>query len=283
MNPVGSYILFFTRQRFIIPLIIYLILAILFLTLGWRRAGRMRNPAAIRRLRAFLLALVFTPAFAFMDGLTYLPFLLAVFIIFISPFGFSLATAFILPVVNLLTLLAGWGFLYLVLKKDRAVAKGGPGGARTVILWGEILLGYVFFWWVWSLAIAVPVVHYFYLFTNELSSRYMFNFPGRLDEILYLLCNTLLLTPLTFTCTWIYFRIARWVSDKSWLIVVAFLLISLGLGWLLWPVSCDTHESWEDKPNKTCICSGITFHYYPIMITDATTIDFCLGWETPGK
>jgi hypothetical protein len=283
LNPVSNYALFFTRSSFIAPFILYLVLTILLLTLGWRWAGKLHNPRSTRRLRAFLLALVFTPAMAFMDGATFLPFLLAVFIMIVSPFGISLATALILPVVNILTLLAGWGLFYLILQKDNMLAKGNPGGIRSVILWGEVLLGYAFFWWVWSLALAVPVVHYYYLFSNELSSRYLFNFPGRLDEMLYLLTNTLLLTLATFACTWLYYRPARWSAEKSWLIVIAFLLLSLGLGWLLLPTSCDTHESWEDKPNRTCECSGITFPYYPIMITDATTIDYCLGWETPVK
>ncbi len=281
MGILNSNILFFTRQRFFIPFFIYIVLAVLLLVVGWRWAGRIRSPRSARLLRAAMLALVFTPALAFMEGVTFLPFLLAVFIMVISPFGFSLATALILPIVNFLTFLAGWGLFYLFLKKDSTVVKGSPGGFRAVILWGEVLLGFAFFWLVWSLALAVPVVHYFYLFTNELSSRYMFNFPGRLDQILYLLCNTLLLTLATFTCTWLYYRAAHWAANRSWLIAILFLVVSLGLGWLLLPASCDTHESWEDKPNRTCECSGITFPYYPIMITDATTIDYCLGWETP--
>ena len=170
MGILNSYILFFTHQRFIIPFFIYIVLAVLLLVIGWRWAGRMRSPRSARLLRAAMLVLVFTPALAFMEGVTFLPFLLAVFIMVISPFGFSLATALILPVVNFLTFLAGWGIFYLFLKKDNTVAKGSPGGFRAVILWVEVLLGFSFFWRVWSLALPVPVVHYFYLFTNELSS-----------------------------------------------------------------------------------------------------------------
>ncbi len=209
MNPFSNYTLFFTRSNFIAPFILYIVLSVLLLTLGWRRAGKMRNQRSTHRMRAFLLALVFTPALAFMEGATFLPFLLAVFIMVISPLGFSFSTALILPVVNLLTLLAGWGLFYLFLKNDSTIAKGSPGGIRKWILWGEVVIGYAFFWWVWSLALPVPVVHYFYMFINELSSRYMFNFPGRMDQVLYLLCNTLLLTLGTFTCTWLYYRAAR--------------------------------------------------------------------------
>jgi hypothetical protein len=283
MNPVSNYALFFTRSNFIAPFILYILLAVLLLTFGWRRVGKLHNPRSTRLLRAFILALVFTPAMAFMEGVTFLPFLLAVFIMIISPFGFSFSAALILPVVNILTLLAGWGIFHLILKKDHTLASGSPDGLRKWILWGEVLLGYAFFWWVWSLALPVPVVHYFYLFTNDLSSRYMFNFPGRLDQVLYMFCNTLLLTIAVFACTWLYYRAAHWASNRSWLIVILFLAIILGLGWILFPASCDTHESWEDKPNRVCDCTGITFPYYPVMITDATTIDYCLGWETPVK
>ena len=202
---------------------------------------------------------MFTPALAFMDGATFLPFLLAVFIMIVSPFGFSFSTALILPVVNILTLLAGWGVFTLFLNKRPSLEGSRPDGVRKWILWAEVLLGYAFFWWVWSLALPVPVVHYFYLFTNELSSRYMFNFPGRLDQVLYLLCNTLLLTLAVFACTWLYYRAARWAAGKVWLVVILFLVLSLALGWFLFPASCDTHESWEDRPNRTVNAPGSPF------------------------
>ena len=179
MNPVSNYALFFTRSYFIAPFILYILLAVLLLTFGWRRAGKLHNPRSTHLLRAFLLALVFTPALAFMDGATFLPFLLAVFIMIISPFGFSFSTALILPVVNILTLLAGWGIFHLILTKDRTLESGSPDGFRKWVLWGEVLLGYAFFWWVWSLALPVPVVHYFYLFTNESIQPLHVQFPGQ--------------------------------------------------------------------------------------------------------
>ncbi len=132
MNPVSNYALFFTRSYFIAPFILYILLAVLLLTFGWRRAGKLHNPRSTHLLRAFLLALVFTPALAFMDGATFLPFLLAVFIMIISPFGFSLSTALILPVVNILTLLAGWGIFHLILNERPYPGEWQPGRAPKV-------------------------------------------------------------------------------------------------------------------------------------------------------
>jgi hypothetical protein len=60
-----------------------------------------------------------------------------------------------------------------------------------------------------------------------------------------------------------------------------FIVLSLLLGWLLWPTPCDTHESFIDVPNRTCNCIGVTFSYYPPFVTDAASVDYCLGWEEP--
>lgn len=53
------------------------------------------------------------------------------------------------------------------------------------------------------------------------------------------------------------------------------------LGWLLYPTSCDTHESFLDLPNKTCSCLGTTPVYYPQGIYDGTEVDYCIGLESP--
>jgi hypothetical protein len=131
--------------------------------------------------------------------------------------------------------------------------------------------------------LAIPVVHYFFDLYNKISSRFDFRDPFRLDEILYLFCMAFLVALATYACVWLYYRAARWTAGKGWFIVILFLVISLALGWFLFPASCDTHESWEDKPNRTCDCVGVSFRYYPVMIMDASTIDYCLGLETPVK
>jgi hypothetical protein len=55
------------------------------------------------------------------------------------------------------------------------------------------------------------------------------------------------------------------------------------LGWLLYPTSCDTHESFLDLPNKTCSCLGTTLAYYPQGVYDGTEVDYCIGLERPTR
>jgi hypothetical protein len=274
MNPVSNYALFFTRPYFIAPFILYIVLTILLLTLGWHWAGRLRSLRSTRLLRAGILALVITPAFAFMNGITLLPFLLTVTIFFFSP-GSAV------PAPNLLALLASWGLFSLFLKKDPTAQQAGPGGVRSVLLWTEVALALAYFGHLCNLALALPVVHYFFDFYNNFSSRFSFRDPFRLDEILYLFFMAFFVALATYACAWLYYRAAMWVAGRGWIVVILFLVLSLALGWLLAPASCDTHESWEDEPNRTCDCAGISFPYYPVMIMDASTIDYCLGWEKP--
>ena len=276
MNPVSNCAQFFTRSYFIAPFILYILLAVLLLTFGWRWAGKLRSPRSARLLRAGILALVIAPAFAFLDGITLLPFLLTVTIFFFSP-GSAV------PAPNLPALLASWGLFSLFLKKDPTAQQAGPGGVRSALLWTEVALAFAYFGYIWNLVLAIPVVHYFFDLYNKISSRFDFRDPFRLDEILYLFCMAFLVALATYACVWLYYRAARWAAGKGWFIVILFLVISLALGWFLFPASCDTHESWEDKPNRTCDCVGVSFRYYPVMIMDASTIDYCLGLETPVK
>lgn len=265
---------FFRIRRYTVALIVFLVLLVFLLTIGWKWAGRSKNERKVRLIRAAILALIFTPGLGFADGVKVLPLLLALIMMFISPFGSPL-------VVDILALLIGWWIFFMVLKKDKNLAANGVSPVRRVILWAEFILALMFFGWLWSLVLPIPVTGTVYDFVNMLSSKYQFNLPGRLDDILYLAVFVLLFALLTFLSIWLYMRLARWIARKHIVIVMGFLLISLFLGWQLWPRACDTHESFEDLPNKTCDCRGITFRYYPIMVWDASSVDFCLGIEMP--
>lgn len=232
-------------------------------------------------MRAAILALVFGPGIAFTDGVSLMPLLLAVIMMFVSPYGFSLATFVILPVVNITIFLISWGLFNLVLSKDKSLATGGLSPFRRVILWVETLLSLIFFGWLWSLVLPNPVTANYYDFINMLSSKYQFNLPGRMDVVLYLVVIVILFAILTFLSVWLYYRLARWMAGRNIVIVLGFLVASLFLGWQLWPHACDTHESFTDTPNKTCDCRGISFHYYPILVWDASSVDFCVGIEMP--
>lgn len=66
-------------------------------------------------------------------------------------------------------------------------------------------------------------------------------------------------------------------ATRSWFVVV--FASTLLVGWALFPISCDTHESFVDQPNKTCECAGATLTYYPQGVMDGTEIEYCIGLE----
>lgn len=68
-----------------------------------------------------------------------------------------------------------------------------------------------------------------------------------------------------------------WRASRMWFVVV--FASTLLLGWALYPISCDTHESFVDQPNKTCGCTGATLAYYPKGVMDGTEIEYCIGLE----
>ena len=68
-------------------------------------------------------------------------------------------------------------------------------------------------------------------------------------------------------------------ASLPWFVVAV--LGALFLGWLLYPTSCDTHESFLDLPNKTCSCLGTTLAYYPQGVYDGTEVEYCIGLERP--
>jgi hypothetical protein len=82
----------------------------------------------------------------------------------------------------------------------------------------------------------------------------------------------------------LFYRLAKYGRTKSWPVMIGFVVISLILGWLLWPTACDTHESFTDIPNRTCTCTGLTFLFYPPwVLADGTSTDYCVGWERSVK
>ena len=76
-------------------------------------------------------------------------------------------------------------------------------------------------------------------------------------------------------CVLAFARLAR-ASSPGFVVAV---LGALLLGWLLYPTSCDEHESFVDLPNKTCSCLGTTLAYYPQGVYDGTEVDYCVGLE----
>lgn len=274
MDILNFFEPFFRIRRYTVALIVFLILLVLLLTIGWKWAGRGKKERNVRLWRSAILALAFAPGLGFADGVKLMPLLLALIMMFVAPYGSPL-------VVDIVVFLISWGLFFLVLKKDQSLAARGLSPLRRVILWAELLLSLLFFGWLWSLVVPIPVTGAVYDFVNMLSSSFQFNLPGRLDEILYLAVLVILFAALTWLSVWLYYRLARWMAGKNMMLVLGFLLVSLFLGWQLWPHACDTHESFTDTPNQTCTCRGITFRYYPVMVWDASSVDFCVGIENP--
>lgn len=105
--------------------------------------------------------------------------------------------------------------------------------------------------------------------------------PSIIVLIIYLLLLLVLFGGGVYALTRLYYQAAKKILSRSTPAFAAFLALTLLLGILLWPLPCDTHESFFDLPNKRCECVGWTFASYPPFILDGTGTDYCLGWETP--
>jgi hypothetical protein len=97
----------------------------------------------------------------------------------------------------------------------------------------------------------------------------------------YFIVFLLLLIVTVAGSTYLYHRLASVARRGTTPVMALFIVLSLLLGWLLWPMPCDTHESFRDVPNPTCSCIGVTFSFYPPLVFDAASVDYCLGWEEP--
>jgi hypothetical protein len=97
----------------------------------------------------------------------------------------------------------------------------------------------------------------------------------------YLVAALLLFVITVGGSTHLYYRLASAARRSATPVMALFIVLSLFLGWLLWPTRCDTHESFHDIPNRTCNCIGLTFSFYPPFVFDASSVDYCIGWEQP--
>lgn len=105
--------------------------------------------------------------------------------------------------------------------------------------------------------------------------------PSFIVLILYIFLLIVLFGGGVYALTRLYHLTAKKILSRSTPAFAAFVALTLMLGILLWPLPCDTHESFFDLPNKRCECVGWTFESYPPFIMDATGTDYCMGWETP--
>jgi hypothetical protein len=81
--------------------------------------------------------------------------------------------------------------------------------------------------------------------------------------------------------TYLYYRLANAASNRSTWAVMLFAVVSALLAWLLWPMPCNSQSSFWGISDRTCNCIGMTFSFYPPLIQDGVTVEYCLGWEKP--
>jgi len=105
--------------------------------------------------------------------------------------------------------------------------------------------------------------------------------PSFIMLIYYLFLSVVIFCGCAYALTRLYYLIAKKILKRSAPAFATFAALTLLLGILLWPLPCDTHESFIDTPNKHCECLGWTFEFYPPFIMDGTSTDYCMGWEIP--
>lgn len=72
---------------------------------------------------------------------------------------------------------------------------------------------------------------------------------------------------------------AAWARSRPGAVVAV--ALAVGLAAFLWPVACDSRESFEEVPNRRCGCEGLVVTWYPPGVSDASDVDHCIGRETP--
>jgi hypothetical protein len=55
----------------------------------------------------------------------------------------------------------------------------------------------------------------------------------------------------------------------------------VGLAVVAFPVQVDRHESFVERPNERSSCAGVTFTSYPPGTSDAPSVVYCVGLESP--
>jgi hypothetical protein len=148
---------------------------------------------------------------------------------------------------------------------------------QKTILWLSTIACLVFFGWFWLLFLPINVF-------GKLAPAFEWLekwLPSSTVMVFAYLLLALIYFGGVFVFTRLYYSAAKRAQNRSVPAFAAFTVITILLGFLLWPVPCDSHESFIDVPNKQCDCMGLTFEFYPPFVMDGASIDFCMGWEIP--
>ncbi|OIN94907.1 MAG: hypothetical protein AUJ21_04180 [Anaerolineae bacterium CG1_02_58_13] len=148
---------------------------------------------------------------------------------------------------------------------------------QQTILWLSTIASLVFFGWFWLLFLPVNILGKMTPFFQWLGEF----LPSPVMTVVFFLLLALIYFGGLFVFTRLYYLAAKKILNRSVPAFAAFAVIAILLGILLWPVPCDTHQSFFDIPDKQCDCAGWTFEFYPPFVMDGSSTDFCMGWEIP--
>ncbi|HYF63150.1 MAG TPA: hypothetical protein VD886_10085 [Herpetosiphonaceae bacterium] len=134
-------------------------------------------------------------------------------------------------------------------------------------------------YWIWLILPFVALTRYFFAFgmlafMNALSVLGTFGVFGMFVSLIFV---AFLAYATLRLAVWLYIRLRRFTYGL--VPFVAIIGVAVWIGWVLFPVACDTHESWIDTPNKRCDCRGLTVRFYPANVSDGAETEFCIGRE----
>lgn len=148
-----------------------------------------------------------------------------------------------------------------------------------IILWFSTIASLLFFGCSWLLFLPINIFGKMAPIFEWLGEMV----PNPALTVLFFLLLALIYFGGVFVFTRIYYWAAKKILQHSVPAFIVFVVITILLGFFLWPVPCDSHESFVDLPNKQCDCAGLTFEFYPPFVLDGSSTDFCMGWEIPVK
>ena len=148
---------------------------------------------------------------------------------------------------------------------------------QKAILWFSTTASFIFLGWAWLLFLPINVFGKMTPIFEWLGEI----LPKPVMTAVFFLILALIYFGGVFVFTCIYYWAAKKILEHSVPAFIVFVVITILLGFLLWPVPCDSHESFVDIPNKQCDCAGLTFEFYPPFVLDGSSIDFCMGLEIP--
>ncbi len=75
------------------------------------------------------------------------------------------------------------------------------------------------------------------------------------------------------------YRLCASQAPLAGLVAALFLLGAI----VLYPLACNTTESFLDRPNRRCTCAGVSVHWYPRGTFDYSDVEYCLGMEVVAR